>query len=251
MTLAEQKALLEKRRAARDKPAVVKEETPKESADNAVMDDLFAKLREGGPVGKRSERRARRAHGERTRELPSIKELQSGDMLSPSIKYSASNPADMARGLLASLKGDGVRCLLCIRISMDITDIPLQFEDLPGSPPPVPRERGERRRIIGPIEMANEERTSTPLPDEEEDEHDHSPSPAVELRDESKRTPQVRRIAIEDDRTPTVPDKIDLARKEDEGLALMAHQPEPVSRRDEDDYLSDLSEDEALAASLA
>lgn len=103
-TVAEQKAAQERRRAAREaksKPKVETQQATGAGGDGAVMDDLFAKLREGQGMGRRAARRSRKAHGERVQ-----------SPTSPTTQFASANPAEAARGMLMQLKGDGVSRIL-------------------------------------------------------------------------------------------------------------------------------------------
>lgn len=77
------------------------------------MDDLFAKLREGESLGRKSAKRARKAHGERLLNVSVASDQPGGTASSgtPSLVSPTSldlDPAMAARGMLRQLKGDGV-----------------------------------------------------------------------------------------------------------------------------------------------
>lgn len=81
-----------------------------------MMDDLFSKLRQGQDLGRKGQRRARRAHGERLLNISS-KDANAG-VTSPDAPGSAGSagsstsldvdPALAARGMLAQMKGGDV-----------------------------------------------------------------------------------------------------------------------------------------------
>jgi len=116
LALSEQKAASEKRKAARAEkqaaPSAAQTAEPELAVDGQMMDDLFSKLRQGQDLGRKGQRRARRAHGERLLNISS-KDANAG-IVSPDAPGSAGSassprsldvdPALAARGMLAQMK---------------------------------------------------------------------------------------------------------------------------------------------------
>lgn len=100
MAAEKRRQVAEQSRANRQKAA--EEVAAQESEENSVLDDLLEKLRNGENVGRKA-RRMRPSAAVR----PTASVAPSTDVLLGSASGTASDTADIAKGMLARLKSDG------------------------------------------------------------------------------------------------------------------------------------------------
>lgn len=232
-----------------------------------MMDDLFAKLRQGDGLGRKAQRRARKAHGDRlgAGSSSALGSLASGagdpsQGGSSSANTSATSPprlevdpAMAAKGMLLQLKGDG----------FDI--------DLPASPR-VEKERRTIRPIAGLMPSMMEESEGLQVPasnsfaesltsgseyavSDAEPELGPESRPRKDEPNDGDGDDHDEPNADDDDATQRMPTSM---RRQSSLLPEMQTRPEdtreddePHNKADSSFVLDDLNEDEAVAAGLA
>jgi len=274
LALSEQKAASEKRKAARAEkqaatPAAQSVE-PEVAVDGQMMDDLFSKLRQGQDLGRKGQRRARRAHGERLLNISS--KDANASLASPDAPGSAGSagsptsldvdPALAARGMLAQMKGGDVSEDTATLHSGGLLTTSRQFEIVPASPRPE-----KERRTLRPLPnlmatvMESQETLKAPQSQSSErnasaSEYSASESEAEEFtrQDESQNVHEAMTSERGSDAPQSAHDSADEITAKVEAIHPDTEHLDPPRKAvsgDSSFVLDDLSPEEAIAAGLA
>lgn len=246
--------MAERRRVARAKKPESVAQTAKEATDGARVDDFLASLRNKPDLGRRSQRRAGKPTGDRLQRLSSP--------LGATFTSRDGDPVDKARGLLAQLTGNEVSGAPVLRWFDSTSDRQYaQLDDLPLSP----RTKPERRQLRS-LNMS----TDTPqapslgevleVPQEaKEDDLDASSESDYNAESEAEEGEEARSdVGKGDDEDADMTMKLQELVRKDMEIEISDEEKQVAGKtrgtdpgQEDELLLSDLSEDEALAASLA